>query len=300
MTSVVAAHGARRLPAAALVRAMRPRQWVKNVLVFAVPLAAGELTRVPVLVDTVVAFVAFCLASSSTYLVNDVVDLEADRAHPRKSRRPVASGALPVTWAVTASVVLAVTSVLVAAAVNPRLAALVVLYLLLTTAYSTWLKNAPVVELVVVATGFLLRGVAGGAATGTTVSTWFLLVAGFGSLFLVAGKRASELEASEGSGATRQTIAVYRRSFLTFVWGLAATVTVAGYCLWANAVGQVGDREPWALWSIVPFVLAILLYAFEVDRGTAEAPEDVVLTHGALLACAVAWLVLFSLGAWGV
>ena len=300
MTSLVAEVRTRTSPLPALVRAMRPRQWIKNVLVFAVPLAAGRLGEPRVLLATLGAFVAFCLAASATYLLNDVIDVDADRAHPSKQRRPVASGEIPIAWATGGAIALAVGSVAVAALVDPALGALVVLYLALTTAYSSRLKHVPVIELVVVATGFLIRGVAGGAATGTPVSTWFLLVAGFGSLFLVAGKRASELSSGPDPASARGSLASYDAGYLRFVWGLAATVTVAGYCLWANAVGQVGDREPWALWSIVPFLLAVLLYAHHVDRGSAQAPEDVVIGNRALLVAGAVWLVLFSLGAWGV
>jgi decaprenyl-phosphate phosphoribosyltransferase len=151
--------------------------------------------------------------------------------------------------------------------------------------------------------GFLLRAIAGGVAAELPISRWFLIVAGFGSLFMAAGKRFSELERSLRDGETsptRRSLNGYTPAYLRFVWGLAAAVTVTAYCLWAFEVGLDESSTPWAEWSVLPFVLAILRYAVDIDRGSAEAPEDVVLHDRVLLAVGAAWLVLFGLGALAV
>jgi decaprenyl-phosphate phosphoribosyltransferase len=173
-----------------VVRALRPRQWVKNVLVVAAPLAAGEIFAPRVLGPTAVAFVLFCVAASGVYLVNDSIDVEEDRRHPRKRFRPIAAGLVPRPLAVGLAVVLFAGAMTAAALLTrPALAAVLASYVVVQLAYCTFLKNQPVIDLAVVASGFLLRGIAGGVAAGLAFSQWFLLVAAFGSLFMVAGKR---------------------------------------------------------------------------------------------------------------
>lgn len=294
----------RSLAKAAIV-AMRPRQWLKNVLVFAAPLAAGSIFEPDVLVPSLIAFVSFCLISSSTYIINDLRDVSADQQHPTKRSRPIPAGHLTRTAAVIEAVVLALLAVVIAAAARPELVAVVVVYFVFTLAYSMFLKHEPVIELALLAMGFLLRAIAGGVASDLPISQWFLIVAGFGSLFMAAGKRASELQAAnaagEGNAATqRKSLAGYTPGYLRFVWGTAAAVTISAYCLWAFDVASQPASFPWAEWSIVPFVLAILRYAVVIDNGAGEAPEDAVLRDRVLLLLGLAWIILFGLGALGV
>lgn len=286
----------------ALVAALRPRQWLKNVLVFAAPLAAGSIFELDVLVPSLLAFVAFCLMSSATYLVNDTKDVDADRAHPTKQFRPIAAGEISVPLALVTAAVLAVASLAIAIAVSVSLFGIVLAYAVFTLAYSLFLKHEPVIELALLSLGFLLRAIAGGAAADLPISPWFLIVAAFGSLFMAAGKRFSELQrANDDSDAPRRrSLAGYTPTYLRFVWGLAAAVTITAYCLWAFEVGLADSSFPWSQWSVLPFVLAILRYALDVDRAEAEAPEEVVLRDRALQVLGLAWLILFGLGALGV
>jgi decaprenyl-phosphate phosphoribosyltransferase len=291
----------------ALIAAMRPRQWAKNVLVFAAPLAAGQLFDVDVLLPSIGAFVAFCLISSATYVINDVRDVEVDRNHPKKRARPIAAGHLSVTVALIAAVVLAVAALALSFAISLALGGVVTAYAVFTLAYSMFLKQEPVIELALLAMGFLLRAIAGGAASGLPISEWFLIVAGFGSLFMASGKRYSELDrfvrdggTSSDNGNQRKSLDGYTLGYLRFVWGVAAAVTITSYCLWAFDVAQTPSSFPWAEWSVLPFVLAILRYGISVDRGGAEAPEDTALGDRVLLLLGLAWLVLFGLGALGV
>lgn len=285
---------------------MRPRQWLKNTLVFAAPLAAGDIFNVDIVVPGILAFVSFCLISSATYIVNDLKDVEADRAHPVKRFRPIAAGELSVGVAVAVAVVLAVASLAIALAVNVGLLVVVLCYVACTISYSLFLKNEPVIELVLIALGFLLRAIAGGVASELPISRWFLIVAGFGSLFMAAGKRYSELvratETVEGDDppTMRRSLKGYTHNYLRFVWAISAAVTITAYCLWAFEVGLTPSTGPWAACSVVPFVVGLLRYAIDVDKGVAEAPEDVVLHDPALMITGVAWLVLFGLGAMGV
>ena len=293
----------RSLPIA-LVVAMRPRQWLKNVLVFAAPLAAGAIVERDVLIPTIGAFVAFCLISSATYLINDARDVEADRAHPTKRHRPIAAGHLPAPVAWAAAVVLTLASLALSLAIRPSLAGVVAVYFVFTLAYSLKFKHEPVIELALLSMGFLLRAIAGGVASDLPISQWFLIVAGFGSLFMAAGKRYSELDRSihrlDVAESARRSLSGYTLGYLRFVWATAAAVTITAYCLWAFEVAAAPSTLPWAQWSVLPFVLAILRYGVVVDKGEAEAPEDAVLGDRVLLVMAVAWVVTFSLGALGV
>ncbi len=280
-----------------VVRTMRPRQWLKNVLVLAAPLAAGVIVEVDPLVSTVVAVVLFCTAASGVYLINDVHDVEEDRRHPTKRFRPVAAGIVPVPVAVVAGIVLLVGSVTAAALLaRPQLAGVIGAYVVISLAYSYFLKDQPVIDLAVVASGFLLRGVAGGAAAGIPLSQWFLLVSAFGALFMVAGKRYGELVALGEAARTRKSLAAYSASYLRFVWSLSAGVACTAYSLWAFELRGVHDGFPWETASIAPFVLALLRYAVDVDRGEAGTPEDVVLGDKVLLGLGLAWAALAGIG----
>lgn len=276
-----------------VVKAIRPRQWVKNVLVLAAPLsAAGSHHRYDyghLAIQVVVAFVVFSLAASAVYLVNDVRDVEADRAHPTKRFRPIAAGVVPEWLAYTLAVVLAVASLGLAWRLTPNLAIVMAVYLGMQLAYCFGLKHQAVVDICLVSSGFLLRAIAGGAATDTRLSQWFLLIMAFGSLFMAAGKRYAELQLAERTGAAiRKALESYTGTYLRFVWTLSATAVVLCYGLWAfeRDRGSAG----WFAVSMVPFTIAILRYAVDVDGGLAGEPEDIALRDRVLQLLAVAWI----------
>src|SRR3954453_21905781 len=198
---------ARRSRGPAAVRGMRPRQWIKNVLVFSAPLAAGRLFEKDVLVASLLAFVSFCLVSGAVYLINDIRDVEEDRQHPRKQFRPIAAGELRTSTAWTLATVVGVAGVAIGYLTGIGLGVTVTVYLLLQIGYSSFLKHQPIVDLAMVAAGFLLRAIAGGVAYGLPLSQWFLLVASFGSLFMVSGKRYSEMIALGADAGTRRSLA---------------------------------------------------------------------------------------------
>jgi decaprenyl-phosphate phosphoribosyltransferase len=285
--------------AGALLRALRPKQWTKNLLVVAAPLAAGDLAEPGVLGPTVLAFVAFCTASSAIYLVNDSADVEADRLHPRKRFRPIAAGELSIRTALVASAVLFVVSLLLAVATNAEFVALLVTYVAVNIAYSLRLKHEPVLDLALVAAGFLMRAVAGGLAAGIPISDSFLMVAGFGSLFIVAGKRYSELHTLGSEAGTRRSLVRYTDSYLRFVWSIAAAVTITAYSLWAFE-NAAPSGVPWHTLSIIPFVIGLLRYAVDIDAGKAAEPEDIVWGDRLLQGIGVVWVVVLSLGVVGV
>jgi decaprenyl-phosphate phosphoribosyltransferase len=195
---ILAVHGAggrRRLSgsAAALIRACRPRQWSKNLLVLAAPGAAGVLLHRDVPGRVALAFIAFCMLASATYLFNDLRDREEDMAHPRKRSRPIAAGETSPTLASVAMLLLAAGGLAIAAHLSMSLLALAGGYLALTASYTLLWRHVAVADIAVVASGFVIRALAGGLATGVSLSRWFVIVTSFGALFLVAGKRYAEL-----------------------------------------------------------------------------------------------------------
>jgi len=250
-----------------------------------------------------VAFACFCAVASATYLVNDVRDVASDRVHPTKRNRPIAAGELSVPVAVVLAVLLTVAGIGGAAlSTYPGFLVTLSVYLVATLSYSFGLKNEPVVELVLIATGFVLRATAGGTATGIPISPWFLTVAAFGSLFMAAGKRYSEfVSLGDDRSDSRPALAGYSATYLRFVWTVAAGIMLTAYCLWAFQVG-VRDRGtlPLAAWSVVPFIIAVLRFALDIDRGDAGAPEDIALHDRVLQVTALVWLVMFGLGAVGL
>ena len=274
---------------APLVTATRPRQWVKNLLVLAPLLPAGEQVGLDSLVGAGTAFVVFVLISSAIYLFNDVEDREADRRHPVKRHRPIASGALSPVNARIAAVVLVALGLVLASTRGWQLVAVAVVYLAIQVSYCLWMKHEPVLELASVASGFLLRALAGGVAAHIPLSQWFLITAAFGSLFVAAGKRYGEHEMGTRTGApVRRVVQRYSLSYLRFVWTMAATVVVMSYALWAFDV-QAETGSAWGLVSMVPFVLAVMRYAVDVDGGSAEEPEEVVLHDPVLIGMGLAW-----------
>ncbi|MFF0422926.1 MULTISPECIES: decaprenyl-phosphate phosphoribosyltransferase [unclassified Streptomyces] len=285
-----------------LLRTARPRQWVKNVLVLAAPAAAGRLGSWQTGARLALVFALFTAAASAVYLLNDARDAEADRAHPVKRRRPVASGQVPAALATATGVLLALGSAGAAALLcGPLTAALLVAYLGIQVAYCVRLKHVLVVDLAVVATGFLMRAMIGGVALGIPLSRWFLITTGFGALFMVAAKRYSEAVQMEGAeGATRALLTQYTTGYLRFVWQLAAGTAVLGYCLWALEAGPAETSLPWRQLSVAAFVLGVLRYAVFADRGTAGAPEDVVLRDRPLAVIGLAWAALYGMSVAGL
>lgn len=285
-----------------MVKALRPKQWVKNVLVLAAPAAAGAeaLFHSRVLLDVLLAFIVFCMGASSIYLINDARDVEADRAHPTKRFRPIAAGVLPVGLAYAMAAVLIVGSIALSflATAGPQLAIVMAVYIALQLGYCFGWKHMPVIDIALVSSGFMLRTMAGGVAAGIVLSQWFLLVAAFGSLFMASGKRYSEILLAERTGAKiRKSLEGYTPTYLRFVWTLAATALVMSYSLWGFQLSNAADG-PAGVWyqvSMVPFTIAVLRYAADVDRGNGGAPDEIALEDRALQVLALAWLACIAM-----
>jgi decaprenyl-phosphate phosphoribosyltransferase len=275
---------------AIVLRACRPRQWSKNLLALAAACAAGWIDRPVIAAQALGAVVMLCMISSATYLVNDVRDREQDRHHPRKRERPVASGELSPRTALWIAATLAVTGISLATAITPGLGLLAICYLGLTASYSMWLRRVAVVDILVVAAGFVIRALAGGVATDIYLSRWFVIVTGCCAVFLVTAKRYAELRVHDGGDAARATLRTYSLRYLRFVLLAAATAAIAAYTSWAFT------RPAHTLWyvlSIMPLVLWLVRYSLLIGRGGGQAPEELILHDRSLLALGVAWSALF-------
>ena len=278
-----------------LLRTARPKQWTKNVLVIAAPVAGGRIFEAGVAGRTLVVFVLFSMAASGIYFLNDALDVKADRAHPDKCRRPIAAGIVPLKIAYGLGIGLSLVPPLLAALLlNGSTALVLLVYSVVQILYCVHLKHVAVMDIAVVASGFLLRGIAGGVASQVAPSQWFLITVGFGSLFVVAAKRSSEL-ASLGDQAqhTRKLLSEYSESYLRFVWQGAAALMTLSYCLWALESDDP-DTATWRMISIVPMTLAVLRYALVVDRGEGGAPEDVLLGDRVILSLGALWGVAYG------
>jgi decaprenyl-phosphate phosphoribosyltransferase len=286
----------------ALLREARPKQWMKNGLVLAAPGSAGVLDNGHSLLVTLVAFVAFCGVSSGTYYWNDLLDVEADRIHPKKRFRPIAAGQIPIPVARAVGTGLLLGGLALGLATGRwQTTAVLGAYVVTTLAYSKVFKHVAVVDLVLVASGFVLRAIGGAEAADVPMSTWFLLVTVFGSMFIVTGKRFAELrEMGEGNSATRSTLDAYSVDYLRQVLSVSVGVTLVSYCLWAFETAAAKDTTfPFYELTILPMGMALLRYLLILEQGHGGAPEEVFLADRTLQVLGLLWVVVFALGVYG-
>ena len=264
---------------------------------FAVPLASGDLLDREVFMKTVISAVAFTAISAATYLFNDISDVEEDRLHSTKKLRPIAAGTLTIGSARLVSGVLVLLSIGLVAGVGAWNLGLVLFgYSLLQVMYQGFLKKTALFDLVAVAAGFLLRAVAGGVASAILISPWFLTVTFCAALFMISGKRYSELINQGSTKGTRSALLKYSEQYLHLIWTSSMVMTIVFYLLWSVEIGSKGNG--WLVLSTsIPFALAILLYAQHVDGGKAESPENVVFDDRRIQLMGGIWIILFALQA---
>lgn len=279
-----------------LIKQARPNQWVKNVLVFAAPGALGVLNQWEPFWKTLVVFVAFCLTASGTYYWNDIKDVEQDRLHPKKRFRPIANGDVPIGLARVVGTALLIAGPILAGVVRVQAGGVVALYAVLTIAYSTSLKHVPLLDLAIVASGFVLRAMAGAAETQTPMSNWFVLCVTFGSFFIVTGKRFAELvELGENAQSTRVSLKSYTVSYLRHVLVVSCTATVVTYCMWAFENSTAANETiPLHALSIIPMVLALLRYLMVLENGGGGAPEEVFIGDRTIQLYGAVWILVYG------
>ncbi len=261
-----------------LFRALRPVQWVKNVFVLAPIVFAEQLGRTEVLSRAMIAFAAFCLASSAVYLFNDLRDREEDRRHPLKQHRPIASGALSVSAAVAAALILTAATIAVALTFGAVFTALLVVYLLINLSYSSGLKHVVILDVMAVSSGYVIRVLAGAAAIDVEVSRWLLLCTIFLALFLIFSKRRHELVLlADEASVHRAVLDHYSPAFLDQMINVVTASTVVSYALYAVDVSTVDKFGSDQLVYTLPMVLfgifryLYLIYQRQEKRNPTEA-----------------------------
>ncbi len=278
-----------------VVALARPRQWMKNLLVIAAAGAAGALGRDDVVGRVLAAGAAFCLISAGIYALNDVRDHREDRGHPRKRLRPVAACEVSPRGATIAGLLWLSAGLAVCLAISPWLLAAGAGYILLTVSYTMVWRGLPVIELVALAGGFVLRALAGGAAGPTPLSVWFLLVVSFAAVFAATGKRLGELVRALAFGESmRRVLHRYSPRGLRTVLVLSGLGAICAYAAWVLSGPNRGDL-PWRAFTFVPFAASLARYGWLAARGAAETPEQLVFTDRRLALGVAFWIVLFGL-----
>jgi 4-hydroxybenzoate polyprenyltransferase len=276
-----------------LFRSMRPSQWTKNVIVYAALVFDGKLDEPEMVWRTTLVAICFCLLSSSVYLMNDLVDIEKDRQHPRKRLRPLPSGQLSPTVAAVAAFVLAVVGMAGSLWVDPWVGVVTGLYLVQNVAYSFYLKNVVIVDVMVLSLGFLLRVIAGVLVVDVSnFSPWLYVCVTLLALFLGFGKRRHEITLLAGdAGSHRASLAQYNLSLLDQLIGLVTTSTLVSYTLYTFEAQTA--LAGWRMLLTVPFVfyfIARYLYLIHV-RKLGGAPDELLLKDRPLLINSVLWAV---------
>lgn len=281
----------------AVLQTTRPRQWPKNLLVFAAPLAGHTLGRPYGFWYALTAAVAFVAASSAVYLVNDVVDVERDRNHPYKRSRPIAAGLLPVPHAIAVAACCVLAALGAGFAIGePMLSVAIASYLIISFLYSARLKHLAVIELGCVASGFVLRVLAGSLATHVPPSGWFLLVCSLGALMVAIAKRFTELTVLGADAAKhRPAMRGYSGHALRIAQRVVSAVMVVSYVVWAANEPALRTRT-WHLISSIALLAALARFDRLTARATSKPVEDLIARDPVMVGCEVAWLVLFALG----
>ena len=290
----------------AIIEALRPNQWIKNLSLFAAAILTGQLFNPEVFSASFLAFLSFCCLSSSSYLINDLLDIDKDRLHPVKKNRPLARGAISKKTALVISFSLAILGLFLSLTINSALFFIALLFILLQYSYSLFIKKKAILDIIGIALFFILRAYAGELATGYHLPVWIMLAVIFLALFIASGKRRSELY-NVGKN-TRKSLETYNKSLLTFYTTIFAVCTLICYAMFTFSAETVQfggiiheflldnfpkalDRK-WYMVTLLPVIFGIMRYGqiiFEMQEG--ERPERVIATDIPLL---------FSVSLWGL
>lgn len=282
------------------IELFRPKQQVKNALVVIAPVLAGVHWDSTVMVSIVMAFVSLALVSAATYTFNDLRDRKLDSMHPTKSLRPIARGAVSPPLASAFVLVSLVTALVIAAAVDLRLLLVVGAYAVITTSYSLGLKRVPVLELVIVSLGFVLRILAGAAAVDTGVTDWFLIVIGAGALMVIIAKRESEeRRVQDVGGIPRGVLSSYSLDYLAGLRATISAVVLTTGCIATFAKAHEVSIPVLVQVSVVPFALVILEFNRVAAVDGVETPEQIAYANRVIQISGALWVIAVVGGVYG-
>lgn len=274
----------------AMLVSLRPKQWTKNSLLFFGLIFAHRLTDVQLGMRASQAFVAFCLLSSATYLINDLADLEKDRLHPTKRKRPIASGRVQPWLAIAAAALLLATSLLLSGALGTPFLIMALLYLGLSLSYSYLLKHLVIIDVMAIAAGFVLRAAAGAVVISVPISPWLYVCTVLGALFIALCKRRNELSVLQDSAVGhRRILEDYSIPLLDQMISVVTSATLIAYSLYTFSAENLPKNS--AMMLTIPFVLyGILRYLYLIQvKGSGGSPEELLLTDRPLMATVVGW-----------
>ncbi|MFN9174818.1 MAG: decaprenyl-phosphate phosphoribosyltransferase [Synechocystis sp.] len=281
------------------IQALRPRQWTKNLIVFAAPLFAFQIDAIT-LFKTILTYVFFCSISSSFYLINDIIDVEADRQHPTKCKRPIASGKVKVPTATLMAAILLGLAIVGSYILSQDLGLTIMTYALLQVGYNLKFKRVVILDIMSIAIGFVLRAIGGGVANQIHISSWFILCTAMLALFLGIEKRKAELRKMSGShGKTRSVLKQYTHKFLERMEGIVTSGTIITYAIWCSGPMLGGASTRWMLLTF-PFVLyGLFRYQLLSDPDAieekTEKPEEILLTDYSILLTVILWIITIFL-----
>ena len=285
-----------------LFLASRPNQWTKNLLVFLAPLFAFSF-ETQTLLTSIKAFIAFCLISSSIYLINDSIDKDKDKEHPTKKFRAIASGLVSIKSAFILSLVYFSLSFIIGFSINIFFGFILILYFLVQILYCFKLKQIPIIEFFCIASGFILRSVAGGVAANIFISSWFLLSVGMLSLFLAVEKRKAEIVNLQNSKLnTRKVLKSYSLTLINKFEAVLTSSTIMTYSLWAYGPSIGGAKSPYMIITIPLVMLGIFRYQMLSDikqnrilkksNINLETPEKIIFTDKPIQIILLSWLLI--------
>lgn len=297
-----------------VLRLLRPRQWIKNFAVFASITFAGELFNPPIFSNVFYAFLIFCGLSSATYIINDIFDIKKDKLHPFKRFRPLAHGDIPVSFGISLATLLIIASLSFAHNITPTFFAVSIIYLIIQFLYSLFLKSLAVIDILALASGYILRVYGGEFASGFHISVWLLLTTISISLFLAVGKRRSELTLLSSNktadvALVRKSLSHYSERLLDVYASIFATSTFISYSLFTFLENPGGFRlslttfipeslsgffeRKWLMITIIPVVYGLMRYLQDIyEKHEGESPERVLLSDKPLLFAVISWALL--------
>lgn len=294
------------------VKLLRPRQWIKNLALFAAILFGGALFNFDAFQKAALGFIVFCGLSSAIYIINDMFDVEKDRLHPFKRFRPLAKGDLSRKYAFTLVIFLTIVSFILGLFISPTFFLIITIYFLLQLFYSATLKSMAVIDILAIAAGYMLRVYAGEFATGYHISVWLLLTTISISLFLAIGKRRSELTLISGYSesqikATRKSLSHYSERLLDVYASIFATSTFISYALFTFLESSSASKlslfmpdflpsifqRKWLMVTILPVAYGLMRYLQDIyEKHEGESPEKVLLSDSPLLINVLIWIAL--------
>lgn len=281
-----------------ILKEMRIKQYTKNLFVYAAPLFTGNIFDINILTLTTEAFIAFSLIASVVYIVNDIMDIEKDRQHPKKKYRPIASGKISISFAILLVVIFLLIGFGIAYTINMGLCCILMIYLIMNILYSTWLKHIVLIDVMIIALGFVLRGIAGVIVIDSGTTTWFILCIFMLSLFLAIAKRRTEMKLFVSSTEnTRKVLMEYSIKLLDQLLTIVVAITLTSYALFAVQITHdheyiLGEELSYMMITIPVVVYGMFRYLYLIyTKDTGEAPDEILLKDKHILFTVVLYII---------